>query len=213
VKEPIVLKRVLLTFGILMLAITPVTTLAEVTPEHAAAAQVAQRFSDAIVDVLAHADDGYESRLQRLRPVMAETFDFAFMAEKAIGRFWAKLDEKDRERWRNTFTDFMTANYAGRLNKNNGQTIEMLGSEVASSNTVVVRTRVIDPQRETVNLSYRMHQTPNGWRVIDIYLNGTVSELALRRADYATVLKTNGFEALVASVNDKIADLKAGRAA
>lgn len=201
--------------GALLWAATGLTpAVAEVRPEHADAAQVVQRFSDTMTDVLQHADElGYEGRLERLRGVMGETFDFGFMAEKAIGRFWRKLDDNDRERWRSTFSGFMTANYAGRLKKNNGQRFETLASDVAPSNTIVIQTRVIDPGEETVDLSYRMHQTPAGWRVIDIYLNGTVSELALRRADYSAVLKKSGFEALVASVNDKVAELKAGKAA
>jgi phospholipid transport system substrate-binding protein len=58
-----------------------------------------------------------------------------------------------------------------------------------------------------------MRSTEAGWRIIDIYYNGTVSELALRRADYAAVLKKDGFEALLASVNQKIADLESGKTA
>ena len=41
-----------------------------------------------------------------------------------------------------------------------------------------------------------------------VYLDGKVSELALRRSEYASALKRDGFERLVASVETKIADLK-----
>ena len=47
-----------------------------------------------------------------------------------------------------------------------------------------------------------------GWKVIDVYLNGNVSELALRRSEYASALKRDGFEQLLASVETKIAALK-----
>jgi phospholipid transport system substrate-binding protein len=59
-------------------------------------------------------------------------------------------------------------------------------------------------------LSYRLGKKPEGWKVIDVYYNGTVSELALRRADYSSVLKRDGFDALIARVNAKIAELRAG---
>lgn len=205
---------VLITAVALMAALHSAPAAAEPRPEHAAAAAVVQRFTDTMLDVLRHAEEwGYEGRLQRLRPVMDETFDFGFMAEKAIGRHWHALDEASRKLWLDTFTEFMGANYAGRLNKHTGQRFETLGSDDAPSSTVVIRTRVIDPAADNVDVSYRLHRTAGGWRVIDIYLKGTVSELALRRADYAAVLKKNGFDALVASVKSKIADLKAGKIA
>jgi phospholipid transport system substrate-binding protein len=148
-----------------------------------------------------------------LCPVLLETFDLDFMAEKAIGRYWRTLGEKEREHWRATFAAFMCANYAGRLDEFTGQKFEMIGSQPAPSDTIVVQTRVLDPADENVELNYRMRATPEGWRVIDIYLNGTVSELALRRADYSAVLKKDGFDALVSSVNQKISDLEAGKGA
>ena len=46
------------------------------------------------------------------------------------------------------------------------------------------------------------------WRVVDVYLDGTVSELALRRSEYSSALKREGFDELVGSVETKIADLK-----
>jgi len=30
-----------------------------------------------------------------------------------------------------------------------------------------------------------MHKTSEGWKIIDVYLDGTVSELALRRSEFS----------------------------
>jgi phospholipid transport system substrate-binding protein len=176
--------------------------------------RVVGHFNDTMLAVLKDATTlGYKGRLDRLCPVVLATFDLDFMAEKAIGRYWRTLADKERERWRSTFAAFMCANYAGRLDEFTGQQFEMIGSQPAPSDTVVVQTRVIDPADENVDLTYRMRSTTAGWRVIDIYLNGTVSELALRRADYSAVLKKDGFDALLTSVRQKIADLEAGKGA
>ena len=62
-----------------------------------------------------------------------------------------------------------------------------------------------------MQLDYRMR--PNGegeWRIVDVYLSGTVSELALRRSDYSGVLRSDGFEALRTAVETKIAAAEAG---
>ena len=67
------------------------------------------------------------------------------------------------------------------------------------------------PGGEDVELSYRLHDTNAGWRIVDVYLKGTVSELALRRAEYASVIDRSGFDELVATLRKRIGDLEAGR--
>ena len=62
------------------------------------------------------------------------------------------------------------------------------------------------PDDDNVELNYRMMESQPGWRVIDIYLKGTVSELALRRSEYSSMIKREGFEHLVLSLEDKISE-------
>jgi len=71
-----------------------------------------------------------------------------------------------------------------------------------------VLTKIIVPDGDDVRLNYRMIERDGIWKVIDVFLNGTVSELALRRSEYSSALKRHGFEQLVASVETKIEDLK-----
>jgi len=211
-KRPAQTTRMAIAAALLLLAGAEAAPAEEgVRPEDAAAAQVIRGFNDTMVSVLKDAESlGYKGRFDRLRPVLDQTFELAFMAEKALGRFWQNLSETERTQWKATFADFMAANYASRLLKYNNQTFDVVSSQGAANETAIVRTKVSEPGNDDVQLDYRMRQMPAGWRVIDIYYNGTVSELALRRADYATVLKKDGFAALIASVNQKIADMQLG---
>jgi len=69
-------------------------------------------------------------------------------------------------------------------------------------------TKIIVPDDDDVALNYRMIERDGTWKVIDVFLNGTVSELALRRSEYSSALKRNGFASLVTLVEEKIEDLK-----
>jgi len=174
--------------------------------------RVVNRLHEALLGVLKQAKVlGYQERLDRLTPILDDAFDLDFMAEKSLGREWKVLSEEEKKRWCATFKELTRANYAARFNRYSGQTFEMLGEEPASGETVMVRTRVVDPADEDVSLNYRLHETEAGWKIIDVYFKGTVSELALRRSDYTSVLKRDGFEALVSTLGRKIADLAAGR--
>jgi len=154
----------------------------------------------------------YQARFQRLAPLLGEVFDFQFMASQAVGKQWDDLSSEDRQRWVEAFRDLTDATYASRFNHYSGQTFDILGEEEAGHDTVVVRSHVVDPGGENVDLSYRMRQIDGRWKVIDVYLKGSVSEIALRRSEYATVLKRDGFEALLAAVKQKVAELASGTA-
>jgi phospholipid transport system substrate-binding protein len=157
------------------------------------------------------AETSFDERAARLGPILDAAFDLDFMARKSLGRSFDKLDAAQQKQWLELFRRFMVANYAGRFTGYGGQSFETLGDEPAAQETTLVRTRLVDPTAENVDLSYRLRRTAQGWRVIDVYLKNRVSELALRRSDFTALLDREGFPALVASVEEKIADLRAGK--
>jgi len=174
---------------------------------------VVQRLHDALLATLKDGESlGYEGRFKRLQPVMRETFDLSFMAEKALGQHWKELSAAEQERWHQLFADFTIANYAANFDRFTGQRFEILGEDPSVGGTQLVKTKVISPGTEDTELTYRLQKGTGGWRIIDVYLKGTVSELALRRADFASLLERDGFEALATGLRGKIADLAAGRA-
>ena len=177
-----------------------------------AAKKTVERLNAAIAEMLPKAEElGYAGRFQRLSPVMDEAFDFDFMAEKSLGRHWKGLSDEQKKQWAAAFREFTVANYAANLDKNTGQRFELLGEEAAEHDTVLVRGRVVDPAAAPFDLNYRLHRTPKGPRIIDVQIKGTVSELALRRADFTSVIARDGFDALLTTIRSRIADLATGR--
>ncbi|MEZ4334662.1 MAG: ABC transporter substrate-binding protein [Myxococcota bacterium] len=169
-----------------------------------------ERFHAGLLEIMKEAKTlGFEGRVEKLGPLMGRTFDLDFMASKTVGRHWSTLSPEDKQRWIETFTRFTTANYAGRFKGYSGEKFVTLGTEDAGHDTRLVRTRIEVPNDEPVELDYRVMQEKGGaWRVIDVYLNGKVSELTLRRSEYASALKRDGFDQLCDSVETKIAELK-----
>src|SRR5262245_26470909 len=143
---------------------------------------------------------------------MRDTFDLDYMAEKSLGQRWQSLSPADQARWKQLFADFTIANYAANFDRFTGQRFDILGEEPSVNDTKLVKTKVIAPGSEDVVLTYRLQKTGGGWRIVDVYLKGTVSELALRRADFASLFERDGFDALATVLRGKITDLAAGRA-
>ncbi len=158
---------------------------------------------------------GYSGRYEQLGPVLESKFDLDFMGSKSLGRHWNALSDEEKQKWLGAFHRFTISNYASRFNGYGGETLKIMGSDEASHNTVVVRTEIFSPTRDgdMTRLNYRLRETPDGWRIIDVYLNGSVSELALRRAEFSTAYERNGFNEVLASLESKISDLSSGRGA
>ena len=170
---------------------------------------VIETLHDAFIDVMKNATSlGYEGRFEKLDSAISEAYDLDFMARKVVGRHWKKLDEREQRKWQDLFAQFTVANYAGRFEGYTGQRFETIGEQRAAHETVMVQTRLVLTEDEDMEFNYRLHQAEAGWRIIDVYMNGTVSELALRRSDFSSTLKRDGFEHLVASVGKKIAELE-----
>ncbi|MDQ6684994.1 MAG: ABC transporter substrate-binding protein, partial [Pseudomonadota bacterium] len=74
----------------------------------------------------------------------------------------------------------------------------------------VVRTTLIQAKGEPIALNYLSHATADGWRAFDVYLSGTISELATRRSEFGAILKSGGAAALIASLRERTAKLLGG---
>lgn len=166
---------------------------------------VVERLHAALIDLMkAPPELGFEGRAARIEPVVRASYDIPYMARKAVGRFWRDLSEEDRKRLVETFTRLTVANYAARFTGYSGQRFETVGEEPSSRGTVLVKTELVNGD-ERVELTYRLRPGPDGWKIIDVFLEGTVSELAMRRAEYTSVIKRKGFPELIDALEDRIA--------
>ncbi len=171
-----------------------------------AARATVERFYAVLLEVMQRGEElAYEERYARLDPVVQQVYDLPFMSAKTLGRYWKGLSEDDRGRWISTFTRLTVSTYTDRFDEYSGQRFEVLNAEPARYETIMVRTRILPVDQEPVELDYRLRGADGSWRIIDVFMNGTVSELALRRSEYSSVVKRKGFESLVSSLEEKIA--------
>jgi phospholipid transport system substrate-binding protein len=185
---------------------------AALAADKTAPVQVVEKLHAGMIDVMrTGGSTSFETRAERLDALLDASFDLDFMARKSLGKSFDALSAEDQKSWIALFRRFMVANYAGRVTAYSGQSFATLGEDPAAQDTVLVRTRLTDPGGENMDLGYRLRQTGGSWKIIDVYLKGTVSELALRRSDFTAILDRDGFAALVRSVEAKIADLQAGK--
>ncbi|MBM4384966.1 MAG: ABC transporter substrate-binding protein [Deltaproteobacteria bacterium] len=194
--------------ALLLLATSPLASLAQpaaaAKPSLDAARAPIESFYAAL-DASMKAGDSlaFDARKKQLEPVVVKTFDLPLMAAKVLGRHWKSLAPADQKRWAAAFAGLTVKTYAEQFDENSGLVFEIGAVQAAPGGTALVRTKLKRANDDPVAIDYRMRPAANGWRIMDIFLNGTVSELALRRSEYSSVLERDGFEKLVVTLQNR----------
>jgi phospholipid transport system substrate-binding protein len=145
---------------------------------------------------------GQSGRFTKLQPVIRQTFDIASMARLSVGPYWASLTEPQRQQMTESFGRYISAIYADRFDSYAGQKLEVTGEQPAPSG-VMVRSQIIKANGEPVKVDYMMRRSGEDWLISDIYLDGSISEVATRRSEFAAILKKDGIDGLIGALNRK----------
>ena len=154
---------------------------------------------------------GQSGRFTQLAPVIHRSFDIASMARLSVGSSWAGLSEAQRQQVTESFGRYISAIYADRFDSYDGQKLEVTSEQPAPSG-VIVKSQIIKANGEPVKVDYMMRRNGESWLISDIYLDGAISEVATRRSEFATILKNEGIDGLIAALNRK-ADVLTGTTA
>jgi phospholipid transport system substrate-binding protein len=159
-------------------------------------------FYAALLDSMKHAKTvDVNGRYKMLAPVIDATFDLPTMTKMIIGPGWDGMSDADHQALIAAFRRMTIANYARNFDGYSGEAFTVDPKVVERSGDKVVSSQMTAPGRPSIPFLYRMTKTPGGWKVIDVFLNGYVSEVATRRADFASTLKAGGAKALVEKIN------------
>ena len=184
-------------------------------PVHAAPAgggDTVQGLYDALLSTMKNGRIlGQSGRFTQLAPVIRRTFDIASMVRLSVGSSWAGLSEAQRQQVSESFGRYISAIYADRFDSYDGQKLEVTGEQPAPSG-VMVKSQIIKANGEPVKVDYMMRRNGESWLISDIYLDGAISEVATRRSEFATILKNDGIDGLIAALNRK-ADILTGTTA
>jgi phospholipid transport system substrate-binding protein len=172
-----------------------------------AAVEVVRQYQAALLSTMQQGA-GYEARYRALQPSVLKAFDLGFIAQRAAGPAWASFTEPQKKRYVDAFSRYSVSQHASRFKKFGGERFEMLGSDDVGRGYVRVRTQIVTGSGERVQLDYLLSPRAGGWRIVDVFAKGTISEVATRRADFAPVIKDQGADGLIRELENKVAQAK-----
>jgi phospholipid transport system substrate-binding protein len=168
---------------------------------------VIRSFYAELLDTMKNADAlGAKGRYQKLEPVVTRTFDVPFMTRVAVGRLWADVTPEQKQRAIAAFGRYIAANYAFNFDGYSGEEFKVLGEQKVKHGTLV-RSQIVKPDADATSINYLVHDNDTAWQVRDVYLSGTISQLATFRSEFTSVLRSRGIDGLIASLEKKVTDL------
>jgi phospholipid transport system substrate-binding protein len=170
----------------------------------ATAKQVVEKFQVELIAVMKNGKQlGYAGRYEKLYEPISNSHDLTKIARIVVGKEWEKLSETQQQKLTDIFIRLSVASYAHNFKDYSGESFVFDSEEETARGGMVIHSHLIIPNDKPVKFDYMLKEKGNSWRIINIIANG-VSDLALKRSEYTSILQREGFDALISKINEKI---------
>ncbi|QCW83468.1 ABC transporter substrate-binding protein [Methylotuvimicrobium buryatense] len=168
------------------------------------AREVVENFQDELLDVMKNGKElGYKGRFDKLEKPVIESHDLNMIARVVVGREWENMSSDQQDKFVEVFSRFSVASYAHNFKEYSGESFKFESEEETGRGGVIVHTYLVIPDDKDVKFDYMLKKKGNSWKIINIIANG-VSDLALRRSEYGSILKRDGYDVLIEKISEKI---------
>lgn len=193
------LSKTIASVAIYIAAIFPAFAQQTTTPQ-----SKVEAFHARLISVMKQAKTlSVEDRFKLLQPTVENSFDFKLMIALASGKYWRAATDPRQEDLRSAFARFSTATYADRFSGFTGEAFKTLSVANGPRRTMLVRTQITRPENTPIPLTYVTRLRDREWRIIDVLVDNGISELAVRRSEYRSVLKEQGISGLISLLKTK----------
>jgi phospholipid transport system substrate-binding protein len=146
---------------------------------------------------------GQSGRYARLAPVIGGLFDVPLMARLAVGPSWTTLSPTQQQQVTEAFAHYISATYADRFDSYSGEQLQVTGEQPYGAE-IIVQTRIVKSKGDSVTLNYRMRENAGSWQISDVYMDGSISQLATQRSEFHSILQREGVDGLIMALNRKV---------
>lgn len=207
------LKTISCFFGVLFTLAVNCLSVQAASPAADAVAQI-DGFHSHLLTLMKKGDsETFTDKEAFLTPHIEAAFDIDYMVRALVGRKWKKISDSDKQQLRSAFLALTAATYVSRFTKFSGEEFRSLGTAEGPKQSYWVNTKIVTSEGKDVLLNYLMHEesladTGKKSRIIDIYLDGTISEFATRRSEYRSILKRSDVAGLVNILTQKVEKIR-----
>jgi phospholipid transport system substrate-binding protein len=159
----------------------------------------------AIVDAPTLKGDGriVERRIA-VRKIANESFDFAEIARRSLGRHWQPLSEAQRTEFVGLFGDLLERSYISKIELYVGEKVVYSGERV-DGDLATVNTKIMTKNGIEVPIDYRLLRHDDRWMIYDVNIEG-ISFVSNYRTQFSKIIQSGGYNSLVEKMKTKQAE-------
>lgn len=128
--------------------------------------------------------------------------NFQRMTALSVGRNWRGASPEQQKQLMTEYRALLLRTYSGALSSVKDQSIRMkpLRADPAD-NEVIVRSEVVQPRGEPIQLDYRLEKAGDAWKIYDVNVLG-VWLVENYRSSFAQEIGAGGIDGLIAKLAD-----------
>jgi phospholipid transport system substrate-binding protein len=159
----------------------------------------------------------FQKRFDALAPVVDQAFNLQQILQTIVGLRWSEIPADQQAKLLAVFRAFTISTYVANFNGGNA-TFRVLPETRAVGNDKIVETEIVTGQGEPVRIDYVMRQGTapgnnggnNSWQAVDVLQQGTISQAAVQRSDFRSLLNDGGAPKLIESLQQKVDAMSGG---
>ena len=136
------------------------------------------------------------SDLKNVLKVINRTYDAEKMLKMIIGADWKNQENEKKKELIMVFKKYISKNYIKRFSKINDVSFINEKKEKISSDFFLVRSNLIFKQ-EKISIDYLLSSKDNTWKIFDVLLDGSISEIATKKSEFRIYIKEKKIDELI----------------
>ena len=138
--------------------------------------------------------------LAMIDDVVKNSYDLEKMGKIIIGIDWKQMDTKTQKEFINVFKRFISVNYFRRFNKINELDFEHQTVTDIEDKFKLARV-ILTADNEKFKIDYLLGFKNEKWKIFDVLLDGSISEVATKKSDFKKIIKEEGVSGLVKNLS------------
>jgi phospholipid transport system substrate-binding protein len=170
--------------------------------------QFVQRFATLILDVISDRSQPSAERMHQVEMMASDRFDLDRIARIALGRYWKSAPDAERQEFSALFKAYVLTSYGRRFDEFADRRLRVVGSTLAGDDTMVES--YVEGGSTPVRLDWRLTPSADGWRILDLMVEG-VSLVLTYRNEFAALIERSGgqLQGLIAELRSRVAGRQA----
>lgn len=147
-------------------------------------------------------DQPREAKIEKIRSIINEIFDYTELSRRTLGRDWAKFNPAQQQEFIKLFSDLLEKTYADRLLAYSNEKVVFDKENMLNEGQAEVFSNVFTADGKKIPLDYRLILKEGQWRVYDVIIEG-ISLVRNYRDQFRDILAKNPPDQVLKVLRDK----------